>query len=80
MSALTTTPFVRLDAALRDLGYKPGAPRHVHAECVEIDRQVAAEADCDCCGRHGLDAHAYGHGRSYRVVASCPACEHAVEM
>ena len=57
-----------------------GAPAHVPAAAVEIDRRVCRALKCDRCGKRGLSFKPQHSGRRYRVLGVCPACGHANEM
>jgi hypothetical protein len=68
-----------IDAGLRHLGYLPGAPAHVPAEAVAIDRRVYRATRCGSCGRRGLRFTPWHRGHQYRGLATCPRCGHTEE-
>jgi hypothetical protein len=75
-------PFEALAELYRQDGYRPGLPRHVSREAVQIDRDVLAAEVCPFCGQAGLALVPYHHpgGRGYRILAHCPGCGAASEM
>jgi len=73
-----TTPMNAIKPNLS--GFSPGPPKHVSAVSIAIDREVAAGAECDVCGRLGMRLHAYHRGNVYKAIARCPNCNHATEF
>ncbi len=82
MSAdVLTGPARAVHVGLLALGYRPGAPGHVGPPALAIDRQCAAETECERCGHDGgLSFEPYHRGRSYKGLALCPVCGHALEV
>ena len=68
---------------LESESFQIGRPRYVHPECIAIDRQSAAEADCEHCERHGLEFLPFRRAdgqRGYRCIAWCSYCDTAIEF
>jgi hypothetical protein len=61
-------------------GWSPGAPSHVTAEALSIDRQTSRVLACEHCGKASLDFNPYHRGRRCRVIGTCPACSSDVEL
>jgi len=83
MTQTTTTAPTLLAEMTESLiaeGYSPGRPSRISAVAEAIDRACAAEAACDGCQHVGLGLHAWQRGESYRAVAYCPTCAHAIEI
>lgn len=45
-----------------------------------VDAEVAAEADCEVCGHHGLSFRGYGRPGAWRGFAICGQCGHCEEF
>jgi hypothetical protein len=80
MSAVLQGPARSVHLALVVLGYRLGPPAGVAEEALAVDREVAAGEACPRCTHPGLDFTPYHRGRSYRGVATCPACEYSLEL
>lgn len=58
----------------------PGAPSHVDAATLAIDRRVVRRARCPQCGHRGLKPHAQQQGTHYRVIGRCCHCRARTEF
>jgi hypothetical protein len=69
-----------LENELRQQGFEPGTPQCLRRLARDIDARVCENAECDLCGRQGLVYRPFHRGDSYRALAVCPDCGHAVEF
>ena len=73
-----------LIASGRLVGYLPGPPPTITAECLGWDREAAAESVCLACGLSGCEYLAFHSADprlySYLAFARCPCCGHHTEL
>jgi hypothetical protein len=71
MNNTTHQTATALEAAFRAEGFTPGAPPHVSADCLAIDRRVCRQSRCPACRKRGLAFRPYHCGQRYRGLAVC---------
>ena len=69
-----------LEGSILADGYAEGPPPDLGIAAVVADIEAAAEGLCSCCGAVGLEARLFHRGQSYRALAVCDHCGHAIEF
>jgi hypothetical protein len=77
-TATRTATAKSLAEELRRTGYVDGAPSHVPASIVDIDRRIYSRLKCGECGHRGHKVMAMHRGSCYRLVCACRKCGNEV--
>jgi hypothetical protein len=78
-TATKTATSKNLTAELRRLGFVEGAPPHVPASIVDIDRRIYSRLRCGQCGHRGHKVTPMHRGSCYRLVCQCRKCGSEME-
>jgi hypothetical protein len=77
-TTVTATPGP-LDRELTALGFRPGAPAHVHPATLSADVRSYRGARCGSCNRRRQSVHPWHRRGEYRLVLTCRGCGHQAE-
>ena len=62
------------------LGFTEGAPPHVAADLIDIDRRIYARMRCAACGHGGHKVQPFHREREYRLLCACRKCGSGLEV